>query len=158
MATMLNCTGCSSEFPWGRGRSTKLCGLCDATMGWCSTCQRAKPREEFAENRSTRTGLNKECRACRSVAWIQHKYDLSVSEYQDLYDSQGGRCAICAQLPSGGRLCVDHDHESGEVRGLLCDNCNKAIGLFQDSPEVIINAVEYIKAASKPPLAIVGGE
>lgn len=158
MAAMLSCEGCRVEFPWARGRSKKLCGPCDVAMGWCSTCKRAKPREEFAENRTTRNGLNSECRTCRSVAWIQHKYDLSVTEYQELYDSQGGRCAICNQLPTGGRLCVDHNHDSGDVRGLLCDNCNKAIGLFQDSPEVIISAVEYIQAARKPPLAAVGGE
>jgi hypothetical protein len=62
--------------------------------------------------------------------------------------SQGGRCAICGKVPRSRRLAVDHDHKTGEVRGLLCASgdfgCNKGLGYFNDDPELLRRAYEYL--------------
>jgi hypothetical protein len=54
---------------------------------------------------------------------------------------QNGTCAICG---GGGRLCMDHSHYTGEPRGLLCVKCNSGIGMFNDSPTLLINALRYL--------------
>lgn len=73
------------------------------------------------------------------------KYNLSAAEYQDLLAEQNGNCAICGDFMGGGRNeHIDHDHVTGQVRGILCSQCNTAIGKFKDSPEIILKAAEYI--------------
>lgn len=87
------------------------------------------------------------------AARLRHRYGIEVAEYDRLLAQQGGRCAICKE-PSGGgrskphhkRLCVDHDHDSGRVRGLLCDSCNLAIG-YAGTIEVLLAAVEYLRSS-----------
>lgn len=60
--------------------------------------------------------------------------------------SQGGVCRICANKPPNGkRLCVDHDHETGAVRGLLCQKCNTAIGMLNDDPALVERALDYLR-------------
>jgi hypothetical protein len=63
--------------------------------------------------------------------------------------AQKGCCAICGvhqnERSDGKDLAVDHDHETGEVRGLLCTNCNTGIGQLQEDPEVLLKAIEYLK-------------
>lgn len=71
-------------------------------------------------------------------------YGLTEEEYQILWNSQGGKCAICGK-ESGKALCVDHDHKTGKVRGLLCDNCNAALGHIHDDPKIAIKIIEYLK-------------
>lgn len=59
--------------------------------------------------------------------------------------AQGGVCAICGETNASGRdLSVDHDHETGEIRQLLCSNCNTGIGLLKDNPELLIKASAYL--------------
>lgn len=75
-------------------------------------------------------------------------YDLDDGEYRARLLAQGGKCKLCKQTPRGkgaaGSLCVDHCHLTGRVRGLLCQKCNHAIGLFNDDPELIRLAAEYV--------------
>lgn len=59
------------------------------------------------------------------------KYGLTVEQYDQLYAHQGGRCAACRRVDD---LCVDHNHETGEVRALLCHGCNTALGMLKDDP------------------------
>ena len=57
----------------------------------------------------------------------QRMYGITIEDYDRMYEEQGGRCAICRTDQPGGageRFSVDHDHETGKVRGLLCNNCN----------------------------------
>jgi hypothetical protein len=71
-------------------------------------------------------------------------------EYQALVESQGGLCAICREPETAMRggvirpLCIDHDHETGVVRGLLCSRCNTAVGLMLDDPDRLREAVAYL--------------
>lgn len=69
---------------------------------------------------------------------------LTDAEYDLLLERQGGACAICGEKPSI-RLVVDHDHETGAVRGLLCNPCNLALGLFKDDSSRLGSAVTYVQ-------------
>lgn len=75
---------------------------------------------------------------------LQH--GIGKDEYDKMYFSQSGCCAICGihQSELKKRLAVDHDHKTGKIRGLLCSNCNCAIGLLHDEPVVIEMALTYL--------------
>lgn len=74
------------------------------------------------------------------------RYRITLEDYDRLLAEQNFQCAICATPASAERhLCVDHCHVSGEVRGLLCPPCNRAIGKLLDSPEVVQRAADYLK-------------
>ena len=78
---------------------------------------------------------------------IKHRYGISIIEYMKILQSQNNCCAICKVEQSGyknKRLSVDHCHQTGRVRGLLCDYCNNAIGKFKDNPILSKNATEYL--------------
>lgn len=71
-----------------------------------------------------------------------------MEEYRALWLRQGGACAICKKPERTARnrlLTIDHDHNTGHVRGLLCSQCNRAIGLLQDDPKVIAAAARYVQ-------------
>lgn len=73
-------------------------------------------------------------------------YGLTEASYQILLDQQNGRCAICLKLPTDNRkLSVDHDHETGKVRGLLCNPCNGSLGLFKEDLGLLMKATLYLE-------------
>jgi len=86
-------------------------------------------------------------------AHFKRQYNLTLEEYDQMFKDQNGCCKICntSQTKLKKILCVDHDHKTGLVRGLLCHNCNRMLGSAKDSKEVLLNAIEYLKqrAASK---------
>ena len=75
---------------------------------------------------------------------IKHKYGISLQEYDQLLDHQKGACAICKTTPHT-RLCIDHDHKTGRIRGLLCRKCNTAIGLLRESESNLLRAITYLR-------------
>lgn len=85
------------------------------------------------------------------VKSLLSKYGLSIQQYNELFFSQNGCCAICKtdQKNLQKRLFVDHCHDSGKVRGLLCSKCNHAIGLLNDNSSIIKNAMEYVRHHGK---------
>lgn len=74
-----------------------------------------------------------------------HKYGLTFDEWRKMMIAQKGRCAICRDLPQTKDLCIDHDHQTGEVRGLLCNSCNLGNGLFRDNPAFLRAAALYLE-------------
>lgn len=86
--------------------------------------------------------------------WLRKNYKMSLEEYQKLFDSQKGLCKICGQvgfaIATNQRqmVVIDHCHTTGKVRGLLCHNCNRALGLFQDKISNLENAIQYLKSAT----------
>lgn len=73
------------------------------------------------------------------------KFGLTVEQYDEMLAAQGGGCAICGRPPRDDiSLHVDHDHESGRVRGLTCFRCNNALGDFNDDPTLLASASAYL--------------
>ena len=90
--------------------------------------------------------------------YLQRNYGVSLSWYEKTHKKQNGLCAICngegfLMDPTKHRtkLVVDHCHKTGVVRGLLCHNCNRALGLFKDDPKAMTNAVSYVEGATTIP-------
>ena len=72
------------------------------------------------------------------------RWDMSESEFQDRLAAQGNKCAICSKEIVGRDIHRDHCHSTGEWRGLLCNNCNRGLGHFQDDPELLVAAAFYL--------------
>mgnify|MGYP006332005079 FL=1 len=78
----------------------------------------------------------------RKLAQVRFKYGLTQEQYDDLQKSTNG-CEICGTKQY--TLSIDHDHVTKKVRGLLCPNCNRALGLFYDSVESLKKAINYLE-------------
>jgi hypothetical protein len=113
---------------------------------FCRTCRTVQPRTGFGLRRSSagdgRMSACKECRKLQSRAGhLKRQYDLTEQQVEALREAQGGVCAICR---SASAVHVDHDHETGKVRGMLCFSCNAALGHFKDDPAVLRRAARYL--------------
>lgn len=76
---------------------------------------------------------------------LRYKYGISSDQYRGLLKHQGGSCALCGRSPKKNKsLSVDHDHKTKKVRGLLCQDCNVALGLFLDSKKTFRKAIKYL--------------
>jgi hypothetical protein len=107
----------------------------------CGRCKFQKPASAFALNRTKPRGIQNMCLDCMR----DRKYGLEPGEYERILAAQGGVCAIC-KGPCGRerRLSVDHCHSTGRVRGLLCQNCNAAIGMLKEDVALFFRAVDYL--------------
>jgi hypothetical protein len=79
---------------------------------------------------------------------LRKKYNLSLEDYEAMLLRQGGRCAICRDLPTDQKLAVDHCHATGKVRGLLCSVCNLSLGGFRDNIRSLQEAIKYLRRAN----------
>lgn len=78
-------------------------------------------------------------------AALKRNYGLTIEQYEGMLAEQNNKCSICdSDLIPGIDTCVDHCHNTGAVRGILCSKCNKGLGLFLDSPERLYRAMEYL--------------
>jgi hypothetical protein len=112
----------------------------------CKTCGEWQPTDQFYRNPKTRDRLSTWCRSCQKNSVLQKSYGISVLEYERLLVGQAGVCAICGGTNKDGRkLFVDHDHNTGAVRGLLCNLCNRGIGNMRDSITLLEAAIDYLK-------------
>jgi hypothetical protein len=142
------------------------------TQKACCKCKQIKPLDEFHNHKASVDGKQKTCKTCQKVysqsdvckanrkAYYQknklahiernlkRQYGLDWENYSKLLESQNNCCAICKSPDSGSmcsqRLFVDHCHDTGKVRGLLCHHCNTALGLFQDNPLILKSAINYL--------------
>ena len=74
---------------------------------------------------------------------LLRNYGITLEDYDKMYNSQQGKCAICKDTYE--ILCIDHDHTTNKIRGLLCDKCNRGIGYLKESKEIFINAIKYLE-------------
>lgn len=99
-------------------------------------------------NKYTNTqGITKIYSYSKQRNWInklQYKFKMFPEDYDALVKKQNGLCAICNQPPKSRRLDVDHNHKTRKVRGLLCNRCNLAIGLFDDLVQILDQAINYL--------------
>ncbi|KKM14069.1 hypothetical protein LCGC14_1709810 [marine sediment metagenome] len=123
-------------------------------MKQCTHCKRTQRGTEFTRDRGRPDGLTAWCRECRLE--VKRRYNLrkrtaargiTVEVYERMVEAQGGLCLICGKGGHNGSLAIDHDHKTGEVRGLLCNSCNFGIGNFKDSPKLMAKGAEYLEGA-----------
>lgn len=137
----------------------------------CMTCGVEKSITEFyVRNKQTekRHSACKECDKARVKARhkanpdrtknndLKRNYGITLQEHQQMFENQNGVCAICKN-PGDGRwkkLCVDHCHTTGKVRGLLCKRCNIALGEVGDNISTLQKMIEYLAAADTTPMAL----
>lgn len=129
----------------------------------CAACRVEKPQTEFNPRRGRGDGFEARCKSCKKAAhavWLQENpdywrrnklqrhYGLTPEQYDALLERQGGRCAICVGEGPGRKgsdfFAVDHDHDTGMIRGLLCSTCNMGLGSFKDDPTRLSKAIEYL--------------
>lgn len=129
----------------------------------CSACINLKPQTSFVPNNAYADGHSTWCRDCHNsynVQWNQENrqrrrnthlkrtYGIDLNDYNRMFQIQGGHCSICkkhqSDLPKA--LVVDHNHETGKVRGLLCDFCNRRVlSILENFPEYLENANKYLE-------------
>jgi len=132
------CSRCKIEKPlkdFHRSKADKVAGR----QTYCAQCQNEARRERFEANPNYYRDIK-----------LRHHYGVSYEAYEQMLFDQDGVCAICQNAETytvGGSvrmLSVDHDHVTGAVRGLLCQKCNAAIGFFEDRPELLRRAADYV--------------
>jgi len=124
----------------------------------CLGCGEIKPHTEWHRKASSPDGLASRCRGCRAVdnraGHLMRKYGLTPMELDALVAEQQGICCICLAAPAEH---VDHCHETGRVRGVLCFSCNAALGQFKDRPDVIRRAATYVEGNAWKPTLVAPG-
>lgn len=128
-----------------------LCQPCyiaieDDGLRFCSGCKNTLPLSDFSKSSKRRAGVQSVCKPCMMRIVTANRYGISREALDGLKKDQSRKCGICAKE---GRLCVDHDHTTGRVRGLLCNGCNGALGVFGDSIEGVKRALSYLESAPK---------
>jgi hypothetical protein len=144
----------------------------DSVEAHCTGCDTTKPRDAFRVRKSGRQAGEIEfpCRACRStrkaaynkrnpekvLAWearrdnrlkVLRRHGLTQAEYLAMLDEQEDRCASCRDefSETQKRVCIDHNHRTGTVRGILCHNCNVSAGLLNDEPARLRALADYLE-------------
>ena len=127
----------------------------------CSRCYQEKPLSEFYITRRVDLSRDSHCKVCRKQQqkeyWGKEKatrknivlkyiYGITLEEYNALLAKQNGVCALCGNINRHGvALHVDHDHTTGEIRGLLCFCCNSALGNAHDNPVILRKMADYLE-------------
>jgi len=126
---------------------------------YCPDCDAIKPLEEFPRSRAGRGGYGGYCKPCHNARGrasierrggtreyhLRRRYGIGQAEFDELLWRQFGVCAICGAADPQH---VDHDHRTGEVRGILCFNCNGGLGQFRDDQGYLASAIEYLKGTT----------
>lgn len=134
------------------------------TMKSCTKCGDEKSLKEFHKDKRAKSGLQSQCKECTKEwyrspvgkislrkAHLKQQYSITLDEYDELLEKQEHCCAICgihssmANLGGGNHLAVDHNHDTGQIRGLLCATCNTGIGKFKESVATLQSAINYIQ-------------
>ena len=129
----------------------------------CTKCLIEKPIECFHKRLNRPSGYKSRCIDCvrnakkpqRSRDYmrkydLKKSYNMTIEQYDEMLLKQNNCCGICKRhifeiiSTKKFNFCVDHDHKTGRIRGLLCDKCNRGIGLLCDDIDILINAIEYL--------------
>jgi hypothetical protein len=131
---------------------------------WCPDCGQVKPVVEFPRTKAATSGRHTYCRPCHNARGrasvekvggsrtyhLKRRYGITAADADALLAAQGGVCAVCKEAPADH---VDHDHETGAVRALLCFNCNGGLGQFRDDPATLRAAADYVEHHRDNPAA-----
>lgn len=137
----------------------------------CIHCSIQKPLEQMTKASASKDGYRSMCRLCMSAYYakrrieqyervrsyekkfhrerrLKYQFGITPEQYDSMFAAQGGVCAICARATKQN-LSIDHCHATGNVRALLCHNCNKGLGMLQDSPKLLETAAAYVRKYAK---------
>ena len=113
---------------------------------WCPSCKQPVAHEDYVRNVRTASGFGSRCRACdreaNSAYYFYRQYKLTKNQVAAIRAAQNDRCAICGETAPQH---LDHDHDSGVTRQLLCQRCNHGLGLFRDDPDLLHFAAFYVE-------------
>ncbi|MDX6215898.1 MAG: hypothetical protein QOG99_1482 [Frankiales bacterium] len=117
---------------------------------------------EFPRNKNSRDGWHLYCKPCHNMRseetrqrlygggrhyHLKRRYGIGADDVERMVAEQGGLCAICRQAPAEH---VDHCHDKGHVRGILCFNCNGGLGQFRDRVDILKKAIDYLERTRDP--------
>jgi hypothetical protein len=123
----------------------KVIGYSLMTSGRAKSCGcQQYPKDELSPNYKHGRSQTKEYDL---ELHMKRAYGLDFKDYERMLEEQNGVCAICSSPPPNNRktrLAIDHCHKTGKVRGLLCDKCNRSIGLLKDDVSVLKSAIKYL--------------
>lgn len=118
---------------------------------YCKDCNKAKARGWYHANQERASARMREYNAENREAIrdrnLQYKFGVTLDEYEGILARQGGVCGICgcdADPIEGRAMPLDHDHNTGSPRGVLCSSCNRGIGLLGDDPDLLVAAAAYL--------------
>jgi hypothetical protein len=126
----------------------------------CSSCFIEKSFLFFRKTKQSKDGVDFWCKECAKKRAnkdvererkLKSKYNINGDLFRSLMEKQKNKCAICGTGEAGGAyntMKVDHNHKTGEVRGLLCQHCNVGLGHFKDSPDNLMKAIRYLNESS----------
>ncbi|MDT9692889.1 endonuclease VII domain-containing protein [Streptomyces sp. P9(2023)] len=124
----------------------------------CRRCGEIKPHSEWDRNKTASDGLSTRCKACRAIegraGHLKRSYGITEAERDEMIKEQVGVCCICLAAPAEH---VDHCHETGRVRGVLCFSCNAALGQFKDRPDAMRRAAAYVEGHAWKPTLVAPG-
>jgi hypothetical protein len=125
----------------------------DLKIRWCRVCKSEKEELGFAPSEAN--GSYGKCKDCTKWFKLKLRYGLSKNQYLKLLESQNNTCAICKQHERVNNkntrgLVVDHNHKTGEIRGLVCNACNSILGYADadNGPELLFRTIEYLNKKS----------
>lgn len=141
----------------------------------CCTCKQEKPLDAFRNERKRKNGKSSQCRLCRAEWYqnnlarerergrnwhkenperskrntqdfkLRKNFGITIEQYEQMLLEQQNLCAICQSPSEGQALGVDHNHHTGQVRALLCSQCNFGLGHFKENPALLHAAVAYLE-------------
>lgn len=145
----------------GIGRRCTKCGECKtpelfgrgSKRTWCKSCHNAYARERYHRDPAAQVARSKRYQANNPSAvresYLKYTYGIDSSTYDSLLALQGGKCACCGSEDTrrmgSSQLFVDHDHTTGQVRGLLCHPCNSGLGKLGDDLDLAIHRLQQYK-------------
>lgn len=141
------CSGCKKDLPISSFSKRKTSKRASQPVSKCKKC-RVSVQRSYKERRTASGGS-----VYRDVEWpskLRRLYGIEPEDYSRMLEAQCGGCAICGSTTYGyngkEKFAVDHCHETGKVRGLLCGPCNKGLGLFRDDIKTMNRAIAYLRA------------
>lgn len=115
----------------------------------CNSCYKNKTWIFSPNNEPANRKIRRKEKRLRRIISVETIYGLTEERYFEKIKEQGNLCAICGKKDEGRVLCVDHDHKTGQVRGLLCNNCNVGLGNLKDDIQILQSAIGYLHKYSK---------
>jgi len=131
----------------GYNRDGCRCEICTATVrDYNKKLKAANPERTKADNRKYLAKRRTRPLRVKRNEWLKWRYRITIDDYDRMWRDQNGACRICKTVFETERhACVDHDHNTGKVRSLLCSFCNIGLGSFRDNPLLCEAAASYLR-------------